>query len=67
MPRGLPGGAWVVLELTGTLRAYAPQISHVQIFLKTLTAGRKLLDYIKNIKKIGGHRTRFGDKAYNRP
>ena len=22
MPRGLPGGAWVVLELTGTLKFY---------------------------------------------
>ena len=36
-------------------------------FVKTLTASWEWKDSIKNVKKIGGHRTRFEDNAYHRP
>ena len=45
------------------LRTFAPKNFPRTDFFKTLTAGRKWSDYIKNVKKIGGHRTRFEDKA----
>ena len=44
-------------------RTFTSKISHVQIFLKLwLQAGRKWYDKVKNVKKIGGHRTRFEDR-----
>ena len=36
-------------------------------FFETLTSGRKWEDYTKNVKKIGGNRTRFKDKEHHRP
>ena len=36
-------------------------------FFKTFTVGRKWYDYIKKVKKFGGYRTHFEDKAHHRP
>ena len=36
-------------------------------FFKTLTAVRKWWNYVKNVKKIGNHQTRFEDKVHHTP
>ena len=49
------------------LRTFARESSNIDFFCKTFDAARLLVTFVRNAKKLGGHRLRFGDKISERP
>ena len=50
----------------GRLRKFARKSSNIDFFSETFTSLRLWVTHVKNVKKLGGHRIRFGDMMFKR-